>query len=247
VVDDDPPACIALHADLVEPEVLAVASWKVTYRGQAAHAAAFPEEGRNALDAAVIGYNAVAALRQHIATTDRVHGIFTAAGEKPNIVPDRAVAEWFVRSGTIESLQPLKDRVRACLEAGAMAAGCAMELRATGPEYADLRTNPALAELYGANSSALGRPVAVAGPGQKVVVSTDMGNVSHLVPSIHPMIRVSPPHVRIHSADFTGWAASPEADRAVIDGATAMAMTALDVWLADGVAENIRDAFEPAP
>src|SRR5205807_2939852 len=112
---------------------LAIATWEVEYFGAGAHAAAFPHLGRNALDAAVLGYNGVAALRQHIKSNERVHGVFTKAGDKPNIVPDHTVAEWYVRSGTIASLQPLKERVLACLQAGAEAAGCRMGWRAVCP------------------------------------------------------------------------------------------------------------------
>src|SRR3954451_18663314 len=105
--------------DLVAMNVIAIATWEVEYFGQEAHAAAFPHLGRNALDAAVLGYNAVAALRQHIKPNERIHGVFTKPGDKPNIVPNHTVAEWYVRSGTIFTLQDLKDRVLACLEGGA--------------------------------------------------------------------------------------------------------------------------------
>jgi metal-dependent amidase/aminoacylase/carboxypeptidase family protein len=211
-----------------------------------AHAAAFPERGRNALDAAVLGYNAVAALRQHIAADERVHGVFHKAGEKPNIVPDHTVAEWYVRSGTLETLQPLKERVLACLEAGARAAGCEMTWEPTAPEYAELRTNRPMIDRYQANSQAIGRPVSEPTPTKRVVCSTDMGNVSLTVPAIHPMVAVPPPDVPLHTAEFARWATSDEAARAVVDGATAMAMTAIDVWLGEGVAREIRDAFESA-
>ena len=230
-------------AELVEIDAIAIATWKVEYFGVAAHAAAFPDRGRNALDAAVLGYNAVAALRQHIAQTDRIHGVFTRGGDKPNIVPDHTVAEWYVRSATIESLQPLKERVRACLEAGAAAAGCRMELEATCPEYSDLRTNEPLVELYTANMATLGRQVERASGPERIVGSTDMGNVSYWVPSIHPIVKVSPADVPIHSQEFAKWAASPEGDKAVVDGAKAMAMTAVDLWTSDDAMAAVRDAF----
>ena len=233
--------------DLTEADVIAIATWRVEYFGRGAHAAAAPDQGRNALDAAVLGYNAVAALRQHIASTDRIHGVFTKGGDKPNIVPDHPVAEWYVRSATLASLQPLKQRVLACLEGGAAAAGCRLEVHPTCPEYSDLWTNPALMDLYRANSEALGRPVAEPTPATRVVASTDMGNVSHLVPSIHPMIAVSPPDVPLHSAEFARWAASEEGDRAVLDGAKAMAMTVLDLWLSGGAVEEVRAAFGSGP
>ena len=243
-------AALMVHpagADLTEPDVIAIATWRVEYFGRGAHAAAAPHHGRNALDAMVLGYNAVAALRQHIAGTDRIHGVFAKAGEKPNIVPDHTVAEWYVRSATIDTLQPLKDRVRACLEGGAAAAGCRIEIQATCPEYMDLHTNPALIDLYRANSEALGRPVADPSAASRVVASTDMGNVSHLTPSIHPMIALAPPDVPLHSAEFAEWAGSERGDRAVLDGAKAMAMTVMDLWLAPGAAGEVRAAFGSGP
>ncbi len=234
-------------ADLTEADIIAIATWRVQYFGQGAHAAAAPHLGRNALDAMVLGYNAVGALRQHIASTDRIHGVFPQAGEKPNIVPHHTVAEWYVRSASIESLQPLKARVLACLEAGAAAAGCRIEVEPTCPEYSDLRTNPVLIELYRANSEALGRPLYEPTPETRVIASTDMGNVSHLVPSIHPMIAVSPPDVPLHSDEFARWAVSKEGDRAVLDGAKAMAMTVMDLWLTEGRIDEVRAAFGSGP
>jgi len=243
-------AALMVHpagVDLSEPDVLAIATFLVEYEGREAHAAAAPHLGRNALDAAVLGYNAVAALRQHIQGTERVHGVFLRAGEKPNIVPDHTVAEWYVRSATAQSLQPLKERVLACLQAGAAAAGCTMQVRPTCPDYSDLHTNRVLLELYRANSARLGRPVADPTPDTRVVASTDMGNVSHLVPSVHPMVKVSPPEVALHTTEFARWTASDDGDRAVIDGAKAMAMTVVDLWLRPDAREEVRAAFDQGP
>ena len=243
---DGVDAALMVHPadqDLVEMDVIAIATWEVEYFGAAAHAAAFPQLGRNALDAAVLGYNAVAALRQHIKPNERVHGVFSKAGDKPNIVPDHTVAEWYVRSGTIASLQPLKERVLACLQAGADAAGCRMEYRPTCPEYSDLRTNPALADLYRVNAERVGR-TPIRRPENGVVGSTDMGNVSYLVPSIHPMIKVAPSGVAIHTKEFAAWAKAAEGDQAVLDGAKAMAMTVADLWLRPDVLDAARRAFE---
>jgi amidohydrolase len=234
-------------SDLAEMDVIAVSTFEVDYHGQAAHAAAFPWHGRNALDAAVLGYNAIAALRQHIQPTERVHGIFTKAGDKPNIVPDHAQAHWYVRSPTLESLAPLKARVMAALEGGASAAGCTMDHHPTAPDYSDLVTNQALASLYAANAARRGRDVGWPTPASRVVGSTDMGNVSHLVPSIHPMIKVAPEGVSIHTPEFAEWAARPEGDRAVLDGAAAMAMTVVDLWLDELALSTVRDAHLAGP
>ena len=222
----------------------AVAVQRLTarYRGEAAHAAAAPEAGRNALDAAVLGYNAVAALRQHIRDDERIHGVFTDGGTKPNIVPATAAAEWYVRSTTLATLDPLKERVVACLQAGADAAGCTVEIEWVDHAYADMNDNPALLDSYLANLAAVGREPST-DPDARVVGSTDMGNVSYAAPSIHPMIKVAPDDVPIHTPAFAQHAVGPEGDAAVIDGAKAMAMTVVDCWLDPAVVPAARAAF----
>jgi metal-dependent amidase/aminoacylase/carboxypeptidase family protein len=221
--------------DLLLMTSLAIQQLHVTYEGRAAHAAAAPWQGRNALDAAVLGYVNVAALRQHITPEERVHGVLTEAGEKPNIVPRRAAAEWYVRSASAAGLEALKARVLRCLAAGADAAGCTMAHAWDDHPYLEVRDNEALMQAFAANAATLGRTLSdPRAPGaHKVVGSTDMGNVSYLVPSIHPMLRVAPAGVAIHTPDFAEHACSPLADRAVVDGAKAMAMTAVDLWTTD--------------
>lgn len=217
-------------ADLLSMSTIAAVTYLVEFFGEAAHAAAYPWKGRNALDAAVIAYTNVAALRQHIEPTDRIHGIFREGGERPNVVPEHTVMEWMVRSADLASLAPLARRVEAAWESGGTATGCRCEHRVVHHTYADMVENPVLLSLYAANATALGRPPAEPSPGQRVVGSTDMGNVSHLVPSIHPMIQVAPHGVSIHSHEFAEHAASPKGDEAVIIGAKAMAMTIADLW-----------------
>lgn len=143
--------------DLARMNAIAIQQLFVRYQGLAAHAAVSPNKGKNALDAAVLGYMNVAALRQHIKPTERVHGIFTKSGEKPNIVPREAEMDWYVRSDTIESLQPLKARIAKCLEAGAMAADCTISFDWQKNTYADLVDNLPLLTSYVQNSAQLGR------------------------------------------------------------------------------------------
>ncbi|MGH9183731.1 MAG: M20 family metallopeptidase [Acidimicrobiales bacterium] len=247
---DGVDAAMMVHpagADLSTMGVLAAAVVDVEYRGQAAHAAAFPERGRNALDAAVLGYLNVAALRQHIRATERVHGVFTNGGDKPNVVPERTSMQWMVRAARVADLAPLQARVLACLEAGAHATGCTVEHRHPAPDYADMVDNPVLLDLFAANAAQLGRRLAdPADPGTPAVVgSTDMGNVSYAVPSIHPMIKVAPPEVSLHSPQFAHHAASAAGDRAVVDGAKAMALTVADLWCRPGCLGQLRAAFSP--
>ncbi len=228
--------------DLSVFHAVAVHRLKARYAGAAAHAAAAPEKGRNALDAAVLGYNAVAALRQHIGDDERIHGIFTDGGTKANIVPAAAAAEWYVRSTDLATLEPLKERVAACLRAGAAAAGCEVDIEWVDPAYADMNDNSTLLDRYLSNLGALGRSVA-SDPRCRVVGSTDMGNVSYSVPSIHPMIKAAPDDVAIHTPAFAEHARGPSGDAAVIDGAKALAMTALDCWLDDAVLPAARAEF----
>ena len=245
---EDVDAAMMVHpagADLRWMSTLAATSFAATFHGLAAHAAAFPERGRNALDAAVLGYVNVAALRQHIATTDRVHGIFTDGGTKTNIVPERAEMDWMVRTGRVEDLDDLVERVRACLAAGAAAAGCTWEHCTTMRTYADLVSNPVLLDRFAAHADALGRPLADPRlTGAPVTGSTDMGNVSHLVPSIHPVLAVSPPDVSIHSAAFVGHAGGQAGDAAALDGARAMAATVVDLWAQPALVAEARAAFD---
>jgi amidohydrolase len=229
--------------DLTRMDVIAVQELTATYRGAAAHAAAFPHRGRNALDAAVLGYLNVAALRQHTLPDERIHGVFLEAGEKPNIVPARAVTEWMVRSRSISSLAPLKARVAACLEAGAAAAGCEVTIAWKPVVYADMLDNEAMVASYVANAAVLGRTVEEPHGELAVVGSTDMGNVSYLVPSIHPMIGAAPSGLSIHTPDFADHARSPGGDQAVVDGAVALAWTVADLWLDADVLAAVQREF----
>ena len=232
-------------SDLSWMTTIALERLTASYTGLAAHAAAMPWAGRNALDAAVLGYMNVAALRQHIAPDERVHGIFTNGGGQPNIVPSSAETSWYVRSPTLDSLQPLKARVVSCLEAGAHAAacGCTLTWGDSASAYSDLRTNEPMAEAFTANGLNVGREFSSPNSFTKVVGSTDMGNVSYLVPSIHPMIKVAPQGTAIHSAAFAGYAGGEEGDRAVIDAAKVLAMTVVDLWLDSGLRQRSATAF----
>lgn len=231
---DGVDAAMMVHpadADLLNMDAIAVAEIHIEYVGEAAHAAAFPHLGRNALDAAVLGYVNVAALRQHIEETDRIHGVFTDGGARPNIVPEHAAMAWMVRSITSEKLELLKPRVLAALEAGASATGCTCTHSIPYPPYDEVLDNPTMQSLYATNVAALGRPATTSSAaGVRVVGSTDMGNVSKIVPSIHPMIQVAPAGVSIHSHEFATHARSSKGDEAVVLGAKAMAMTIADLW-----------------
>lgn len=246
---DDIDVALMVHpadADLTRMDTIAVAQFVVRYEGRAAHAAAAPDQGRNALDAAVLGYLNVAALRQHIADDERIHGIFTEAGDAANVVPAHTEAEWFVRSPTLESLKPLCERVHTCLRAGAEAAGCAITITPEGHPYAEMVDNPVLVDRYVALAAATGREVRPPDGTTRVVGSTDMGNVSQSIPSIHPMIRVAPQGVAIHTTAFADAAVSADADRAVVDGAKILAALATQLWTDAALDAEVRRAHDAA-
>jgi amidohydrolase len=241
-------AALMIHpsgVNLVTMPCIAVAEVEAVYRGVAAHASAMPERGVNALDALVLAYQAVSNLRQHIRSTERIHGIVTDGGQAPNVVPERAAGRFYVRARNAEELEPLKERVAGCFRAGEAATGAALEIRWAEIDYLDLRRNATLEDCFRQNAEGLGRsffpvdklPASVAG-------STDMGNVSHRVPSIHPMLAAAPPHVTIHNAEFARYAGSEEGDAAAIDGAKSLAMTAIDFLGDEDLQKRTREEFE---
>ena len=230
--------------NLVTMPSVAMNEVRVTFTGKAAHASAMPFAGINALDALVSAYQSIAQLRQHIRQNERIHGIFNEAGLAPNIVPDRAVGTFYVRAADGIALAELKTRVKNCFEAGALASGCDVEIQWALGDYLEIKDCWPLAERYKANAESLGRSFF---PLEKIPTtgagSTDMGNVSHRVPSIHPMIACAPPHVVIHNPEFAKYAGSETGDAAVLDGAKALAMTAIDVMTDDQLLKDARDQF----
>ena len=169
-------------------------------------------------------------LRQAIYPTDKIHGVITYGGGAPNVIPAFTSMAWYVRAGTKERLDELYDKVVACFEAATTATGCRMELKQLGHTYTDLISDPMMVDLYQANSTALGRPMergADRDPG--AAGSTDMGNVSHEVPSIHPMIDIKCSPAVNHQKEFAAATIDPPGDAAIRDGALAMAWTVIDV------------------
>ncbi len=212
--------------DVAMPGMIAAATFDVTYTGKEAHAAGWPWLGVNAADALVVAQTAIALLRQQMEPTDRVHGIVTHGGDAANIIPARTTARYMVRSTRIEQLQPLRDRVMRCFEAGALATGSELSVAGGYSPYADVRHDPAMAAAYERNAVVLGRSFTAP---NRPSGSTDMGNVSMAIPSIHPFIGIDSLPAVNHQPEFAAQCVTPAADKAVIDGAIAMAWTALDL------------------
>jgi amidohydrolase len=229
--------------DVERVPYLATDTVDVVFHGRAAHASSSPHKGHNALDAVVAAYNAISMLRQQTQPDEKLHGIITDGGQAENIIPARAAARWKVRARDQQRLDRLKAKVVACFDGAALQTGCTYDATWAGG-YTDLRANRALAAAYRRNGERLGRrfvdpaliPIHVAG-------STDMGNVSKAVPSIHPALGAFPLGTPGHSEVLAGLAVAPDADRAAIDGAKALAMTAIDVWTDPGLLDAVRDEF----
>lgn len=213
--------------DCLYARPLAVAHLEVAYQGYGAHAAAYPELGRNAADAFTLGQVAIGLLRQQLPATVRVHGIVTEAGTAPNAIPEHSAGHWYVRAETLAELGPLVERVLDCFRAGALAAGCELSYRETSPRYAEFRNDEALAAAFDANARALGRMFGRGRSGMNTA-STDMGNVSQVVRAIHPYIGIGTTAVN-HQAAFAAAAVTGAADQAVLDAAVLLAQTALDL------------------
>ena len=202
----------------------AVDRFQITYTGRPAHAAAAPDKGVNALDAATIALTAIGLLRQQLPGTVRTAAVITRGGEVTNIIPARTVLQAEVRSFDLDELRDAKRRVMACFEAGALASGCSWEQVRTEPRYDPLVQEPLLADAWNDALTELGRePIAFSGMAGG---STDMGNVSQVVPSIHPCIAIIGSTSAPHTEGFAADAATPAADRAVIDSAIGLAWAA---------------------
>ncbi|MSQ28085.1 MAG: M20 family peptidase [Dehalococcoidia bacterium] len=215
--------------DELEPNVIASTMFDVRYAGKAAHAAAFPFEGINAADALTVAQVAIGLLRQHMRSSERVHGIITKGGDAPNIVPEATAARYLVRAPKLGDLQPLLSRVLRCFEAGALATGSTLTVSGGEKPYAEVVHDTTLSGMFRRNAEALGRRFPASGdPGTGMPFSTDMGNVSLAIPSIHPSLGIDSFPAVNHQAAFAAHCISPAAGRAIIDGAVAMAWTAID-------------------
>ncbi|HYR94747.1 MAG TPA: M20 family metallopeptidase [Methylomirabilota bacterium] len=228
--------------DELDPLMLALVSLDVEFIGKAAHAAAEPQEGINALDALMLSWTGLSALRLTVRSDSRFHGIITDGGKAANIIPDRAAARFMVRSPDNTYLKELQRRVIACFEGAATQTGC--ELRYQWSDTCDLvSTNRPLAEAFSANAKALGREMKPRRPGD-THGSTDMGNVTSLVPGIHPFLSITEGPVPGHSIAFASAAATPLALETMHVAAKALAMTAADALTDPVLTRRAKEAFD---
>ncbi len=215
--------------EAVDFPMIAAAIFQVHYHGKAAHASAYPDLGINAADALTVAQTAIGLLRQSLRSTDRVHGIVTKGGDAANIIPAHASASYMVRGATLAQMEQVLAKVMRCFEAGALATGARLEVESERP-YAEVAADTEIAAVYEANALALGRvfPPPVADR-MRNAMSTDMGNVSLVIPSIHAALGIGSLPAVNHQPEFAAHAVTPAADKAVLDGALAMAWTVIDL------------------
>jgi amidohydrolase len=216
--------------DAVTPKIIAATMFDVHYTGKEAHASAFPELGINAADALTVAQTAIGLLRQHILPTDRIHGIITKGGDAPNIIPAHTSANYMVRSETLDELKQLLPKVHRCFEAGAVATGATLEIPSGFKPYAQMLHDPDLAAIYQRNAESIGRTFPDLGAlMERGTGSTDMGNISLAMPSIHPFIGINSLPAVNHQPEFTAHCITEFADQTIMDGSLAMAWTAIDM------------------
>jgi amidohydrolase len=229
---DDADAALMMHPspfDDYGPTALACEEWVVVNRGKASHASGSPELGLNALDGVIAGYTNISLLRQSFRKWQQVHGVIVDGGKAPNVIPERAEASYYLRAVTMEDLEDLRMRVRACLEGAALATGTTVEITVNGYVFEGLKRNDFLVDTFSAACEAIGRTYHPDPAGEELGGSTDFGNVSQRVPGLHADMAVYCYPAVNHQHEFAAACISPEGDKTMLDGAKALALTALAV------------------
>jgi amidohydrolase len=241
-------AALMIHPDTDDNALiitLACQNLNVEFFGRAAHAAAAPEQGINALDALILSFNGLDALRQHVKDRVRIHGIITDGGEAANIVPAHSAGNFIIRAGNRDYLETVKGKVLDCFKGAATMTGARLEYNWGAVCYAAMRNNHTLARLYRENMEALGRPVKISEDG--TTFSTDMANVSEVVPALHAMVKIAPPEVKHHTAAFCEAAVSEAGRKGLSDGAKALALTTADLLGDRAMLTQVKNDFTGKP
>ncbi len=247
-VFDDLAVSVMVHpgpVDIAAARSLTLSAVRVIYRGKESHASAAPFLGVNAADAVTVAQVAIGLLRQQLAPGQQVHGIVTMGGQVANVIPGRTELQYTMRATDASSLADLEAKVGDCFLAGAVATGCDYTVEQTEPMYDALRPDEWLAETVRAEMTRLGRsPLAKEYEAAVPLGSTDMGNVTQLMPGIHPMVGVDAGGASLHQADFTAAAAAPTADKAVLDGAIMLARTVVRLAQSSEQRDRVLSAHE---
>lgn len=222
---------------------LAVTEIKIEFFGKPAHASGSPEKGINALDAVIQTFNGINALRQHITSDARIHGIITHGGVKPNIVPEYAAAAFYVRALDDDYCEDLIQKVENCAKGAALSTGAKMKFDRVGHSYSSRKVNLTLGKAFEENLKILEEPI-IPVPPNSGLGSSDIGNVSHEVPTIHPYIAIAKKGVAGHSREFAKASISEKGQEKMLVAAKALAMTAIDVFIDTGLVEKMKKEFK---
>lgn len=238
-------AAIMVHPSDITSESgtsLAMDAVEFVFKGRCSHAAANPEHGINALNACIETFNMINALRQHVTSDIRIHGIISDGGAVPNIVPDRAAARFYIRGMRRSQLDEVTERVKNCARAAAMGVGAQVEINNYEFSYDNMITNQALSRLFSHNLKECGI-IEIQGA-QTGFGSLDMGNVSHVVPSIHPYIKICDEGIPCHTVEFAKASKGTLAHENMIKAACAMAVTGFDIITNENLLAEIREEFQ---
>ena len=228
---DDVHVAMMVHpwpSDRTDAACLAVDHFEVRYDGRDAHASAAPWEGVNALDALTIAQVSLGLLRQQLRPGDQFHGIVVEGGAAANIIPSRVVGRYMCRATTSSRLAELRERTTRCFQAGALATGASLTITELGNPFSHMESDPDVLSHYRSAAESLGRTFELDDRGEPApTLSTDMANVSLVVPSIHPLLGIPTNGAVNHQPEFTAACVGEAADAAVVDGAVALAHTAI--------------------
>lgn len=224
----------------VRTESLAARQFRLKFRGKAAHAAGAPHLGINALDALILTFNGINALRQHVKDDVRIHGIINRGGNAPNIVPDEAEGLFMVRAAEKGYHAEVVERFLNCARGAATATGATLSVEEEGPPYDPMKSNRVMEEVFKENLLALGLAESGMPDG---IGSTDMGNLSQVVPAIHPTLALGDTLSAVHSIEFARAARSPQAGEYLKVAAKALACTAIDLLTRPGLLDEVKREF----
>ncbi|MFC1979367.1 M20 family metallopeptidase [Chloroflexota bacterium] len=228
--------------DAAITQSLACIALDIEFFGKAAHAATRPEAGINALEAMIQSFNAINSLRQHIKNRALIHGIITSGGEAANVVPAYTAGMFLVRAEDDAYLSELKQKVLNCFIGAATVTGARLEYKWGDIHYAPMRNNLTLARLFKQNIESLGRGMQLAAS-NRGIGSTDMGNVSQLVPGIHPSVSITSPDVVVHSPQFASAAVSEAGIQGLLDAAKSLALTVTDLVANPEMVTRVKEEF----
>ena len=234
--------------DLVSHAWTGRRSLTATFSGVAAHASMQPYMGRNALDAATLAYQAFGLLRQQMPPSDRLHAIIADGGARASIIPEEATLNIYVRSLYTDTLMDLSKRIDDILTGAALMTGTGVEVDWDNhPMSLPVRNNETLAARWGATQQARGRRVLPGGilPDSQAA-STDFGNVSQLVPGIHPLLKIAPEGTALHTVAFADAAITPAAIDGVVDSAVGLGQVIADVLNDPQLLADARAEFDAA-